>query len=328
MRYAALSILVAFASLQPVSEAAGGDLRSLSQHPQPTEVLAGRIHLRLPTGAREEPLVRSIMHAPESREDQSRIVIDVGAERLIIMVYELFAQVGDDFATSLQAEFARIGDPAAAGYRQEIVVLEDSRSLGVALTPITPPSVARDAFHLGSMYLGLPDGTAVVLQAHVNPDGFRDHEGAALLARRIFASAAAGPRKLSRAAGPRALGRHLALTLPADVIIVTQWGPDFSVYRLIPLRRLGQRESGELGVYVGHHPSFRPSGTPSPGALLGHSVVWYDKSNPRSKILDVLVALEAGRSDAMAHVFITAPDEAALRSLKEIAETLTMFPPQ
>ena len=112
------------------------------------------------------------------------------------------------------------------------------------------------------------------------------------------------------------------------MIVVTQSGPDFSVYRLIPLRRLGQRESGELGLYVGRHPSFRPGGSPSPGTLLGRSVVWYDKSNPRSKELDVLVALGAGRSDAMAHVFITAPDEDALRSLKAIAETLTTVPVQ
>jgi hypothetical protein len=133
---------------------------------------------------------------------------------------------------------------------------------------------------------------------------------------------------LPLAAGPRALGRHLALTLPADVIIVTQAGPDFSVYRLKPMRRLGQRESGELGVYVGHHPSFRPDGSASPGTLLGRSVVWYDKSNPRLKALDVLVAVEPGRSDTMAHVFITAPDENALRFLKVIAETTRMVPAQ
>jgi len=48
----------------------------------------------------------------------------------------------------------------------------------------------------------------------------------------------------------------------------------------------------------------------------------------RLKALDVLVAVEPGRSDTMAHVFITAPDENALSFLKAIAETLRMVPAQ
>ena len=328
MRNVALSILVAVASLQPVSWAAGGELGSLAQSPQPTEVLAGRVSLRLPTGAREEPLVQSVMHAPESREDQSRIVIDAGAERLIIMVYELYALTGDDLAASLQAELARLGDPDAKGYRQERLALEDSRGQGFTLMRTAPPSVARAAIHLGGMFLGLPDGTAVLLQAFVNPEGFQDPEGAASIARRIFASGAAGPRQLSRAPGPRGLGQHLALTLPPDVIVVTQSGPDFSVYRLFPLRRLGERVPGQLGIYVGHHASFRPIGRPSPGTLLGRSVVWYDKSNSGTKALDVLVTMGVGRPEEVAHMFVSAPDDDALQFLKAIAETLTMAPVQ
>src|SRR4030095_4635439 len=102
---------------------AGGEFRGLPQCSRPPEFLRDRVSLRLPTGAREEPMVQSVMHAPESREDQSRIVIDAGAERLIIMVYELYTLTGDDFAASLRAEFARIGDPAADGYRQERLAL-------------------------------------------------------------------------------------------------------------------------------------------------------------------------------------------------------------
>ena len=67
-------------------------------HPTRLMLLKGRLSAVFPAGARLEGRGHDIMAADESVEEESRVVVDSGKQRFVIMCQELFQDGGPDFA--------------------------------------------------------------------------------------------------------------------------------------------------------------------------------------------------------------------------------------
>jgi len=327
----ARSLLVLVALAPSLSFAAGpaGRLGALEPGTASTDLLAGRLSIRMPAGARVEPRRASIMSAPAADEDETRVMLDAGPERLVLLVSELFALAPDDFAAAARKD---------AGPDAQLAPLQLPSPLRAqAVTPAKVDATREAVFVLG-VYVAQADRTVQHLAFYVNPAAARDVAGATALARKLAATITPGRRALTAAAGVRRLRAYgdkkdLAITLPAGWLATVQNGPDFLVHHLRQLAPLGG-DGASIGVYLGGHPSYQhrqadidPARVKTSKArAFGRDVEWHEWPAPdgNGSTAEAIVPLPLpGDDHLVAHVWVHAP-AAQLADVRRIAGTLSV----
>jgi hypothetical protein len=313
-----------------VGDPTGGALGKLTLGEQPSALLGGRLSLKMPAAAKMERRGHGVMAAPEANEDETRIVVDAGNERLVLMTYELYALSGGDLEKAVRADIADTWGKEAATVKLEKF---DSAAPLAAVAVIPPrPDGKREANLVFALYVGSADGTVQYLAFYVNPVGAKDIAGVTALARKIAASVTSGDRKLSWKAGLRSfpgVGRErLVLTVPEGFVAGIQEGPDFWIYRVRKLAPLGKPPMG-CSIYLGGHPSYQyrqadeapEKVMPLKGKLLGQAVEWQTWSQGGQTTTEGIVPYPKGKGMAV-HVFCSAGSEAEATALRTMAETL------
>jgi len=296
----------------------------------PTErlsLLAGRLSIQMPPKARIEARSRSIMAAAEPTAEETRVVVEAGNEKLVLMTYELFAQAGADFEAAAKKDLHRFGNPAPTMAVEPLVLTNGGALRALSLTPASIDATKEAVLTLG-LYVAQPDDTVQLLVFYFNPAAAKDAAGCAALAKKIAATVEAGKTTLPTRGGPRPLSDGLTVTLPVGYIATQQEGPDFAVHRIRKLSPLGD-DAPVLGVYIGNHPAYhhtRLEGAPvkvqkRPGKLFGKPIAWdtWDKDGVSTR--EAIVALPAP-SNLKIHVFFAGPSAAANDELERVAETL------
>jgi hypothetical protein len=302
--------------------AGAGELGKLVLAREPTEVLGGRLRVNLPASARLESRQPATAPASESAEEESRIVLDAGKEELVVIVHDLFARAGDNFAASVRQEISASQGALASEYSLHPLRVADPACTAIAVAPREARVQGAVAFLQGA-YVALPDGTVLLIHGYVNPEGLEDRAGADALLAGILASASAGPRKLLREAGVRTLEAGLTVTVPADVIFAREAGSTFRVHWLKPMRLLGGPSEGGIGMYLGRQPDRTRHGVGLPdinGTLLGQDVQWHAwRTDDKTAYgADVILRMES----EFLHVFMWTADEGRLTAFRAIAESL------
>jgi len=295
------------------------------------ELLGGRLVATMPSGAKVEPRGHGIMSADAPAENETRVVLEAGEERLVVMANDLFATAGDDFASSVKAELGSRGNPGD----YDVAVATTGKGLSaVSVTPRVPDRTG-DAVLVESYCVMTADGLVETVAVYVNPPAAADLAGAKLLADKILRSLGAGARTLPRAGGRTKVTyldetRDLYADLPRDVVVSLQQGIDFDVAHLRPLRTLGAGDRA-LGIYVGHHARFETDSKAKTvaGTVLGKPVRWQRGSGDGEATAETLVLVpgeKIGGSShpTMVHLFARAPDEASLEKVRVLARSLTL----
>jgi hypothetical protein len=303
-----------------------GELGKSKLSERTTQVLGGRLSVRMPEGGKVEARPFDIMSAPESEEHETRVVFDAGQERLVLMVNESFAFAGDDFEKDVRDWVAKW----KGKYRIEPVQSPAKGLKTVFVIPLLTPDHTRsdDATFVEGVFVESDDRTIQSLDVYVNAVGEKDLEGCKALARQILLSVAPGEKKLKLTAGERRLSTiskdlEISVTVPKNTTATTQSGPDFLVHRLITVGRLGAH-SGSIGIYVGNHPDFHPGAKTSDGTIFGKKVEWH--SMQQGEGLEALCEFATpGNVTLFAHVWVHAPDDARRRELKQVAETMKLI---
>ena len=328
MRSRALAILIVLSSFG-MAEAKPTDYKLATTR---TSVLGDHLSLTLGAGMKIEPRGHSIMAADASNEDETRGVLDNGTMRLVMMAYELYAKPTADFKAAVAADLKAQGEPLASA-KLEPLKLPAPLS-GIAVTPV--PSGKDDANLIYMVYVASGDHSVQLLSFYVNPDGISDLAGFMALVHQIAASAIAGKRQLAFAAKDhefRGAGTDkLVITAPDGFVSTTQDGPDFSVHRLREVGDLGSA-SRSCGIYLGGHPSYqhKQAGIADAnvksvaGKLLGTAATWHSWSDGSRFTIEAIVPHPL-QASLVVHTFCTATTEAALDSLRKIAETLRVKP--
>jgi len=307
------------------TNALAGELGKATLSDKPTEVLGGRLSVRMPQGSKIEARPFEIMAAPESEDHETRVVFDAGQERLVLMANESFAFAGDDFEKDVREWVAKW----SGKYRIETLRLPTIGLKAVAVNPLNAPDHTRsdDSTFVESLFVVSADRTIQSLDVYVNAAAEKDLEGCKAVAERILLSAAPGKKKPQLAAGERRLfayskDREISIMVPKNTLATRQVGPDFLVHRLIVLGRLGA-DSGSIGIYVGNHPGFDPGAKKSEGMLFGDKVEWH--SFLQGGGLQALCELPIpGDIPLFAHVWVRAPKDEQLGVLKQAAESMKL----
>lgn len=323
-----LSVLGILIGMTQISDAqTAGALGKLEPAAATTDLLAGRLRVRVPKAARVEPRGHSIMAAPQSVQHETRVMLDAEKERLVIMAVELFETVGADLLAAVRKDVADWPQPPAV----EALTLPELRAVTVA--PATH-DLKREAILILSVYVASADSTVQNVSFYVNPAGGGDVKGATALARRIAATITAGPTKLQSSAGVRPLSGGLSVTLPEGFSATQQPGPDFSVHHLRKLTPLGQPPA-RIGIYIGGHPSYQyrqmdeaqPPVKKSTGKLLGKDIEWHSWTRGKTPTeVTTMEAIAPLGGPLKLHVFLNAATEAELSALRKVVESMTHKP--
>lgn len=323
--------VVLLLTLLTPAAAQAGKLAALKQlAPTPLDLLAGRLSMRLPAGARLEARRTSVMAAPQASQDETRVMLDAGPERLVVMVNEVFALAGADFEAAVRKEAAR---PGAGGVTFKVEALKTGSPKLKAWALLPSKLAGGEANLVLASYLTSPDATVQLVRFYVNPVGARDPKGCEALARAAHATLLPGTRKLASEAGVRSLGGHsrLEVTAPRGYIATLQPGPDFEVHHLRKLAPFGT-PGPSLGVYVGGHPSYQHrqrGGVDAKkvkergGKLLGKKVTWYEwpvSTTPARTMVEAIAPAPDGRMQL--HVFASGATPAELAELLRMAESI------
>lgn len=315
---------------------ASGALGALALGTERTALLGGRLSVRMPATAKVEQRGRSIMAAPEANEDETRIVLDAGEERLVLMTWELYALSGGDLVKAARAHVADAwGKKPGTMKLEEFVVAPPLAAVAV----IPPrPERKREANLVFTLYVASEDSTVQFLAFYVNSAGAKDILGATKLAMAIAASVSAGSRKLAWKAGPRSFPGadvdRLVIDVPEGFVASIQEGPDFAVYRLRKLAPLG-KPGPACAIYLGADPFYqyrqaeeRPDKvTTLKGKLLGRNVVWQNWSQAGRTTTEAIV-LHPKEKELSVHVFCSAGTEEEVATLRTMAETLRVDEPK
>lgn len=334
-------LLAVFVLLPEV--AAGQKLARVALAKEATVLLGGRLTARMPVGARVEQRRRSIMAAKQPVQEETRVVLDAGAERLVVMAYEVFANDGGDFDKGARADIARW----SKGTKKPTPVfgVEKLTLPGLPAFAASPKSLdtSRGAIFTLGVYTRHPDGLVQYLAFYVNKAGVVDETGVRKLVRAIAETLRPGPRRLERKGGERALAGlskngGLRVTLPPGWAHTVTRGPDFLVHRLRRITPLG-KPTQSVSVYLGGHPSYQHRQSRIEGLkvnevkapLLGAEVSWKRWTRPNkggtagATTVEAIVPAPGGKTRA--HVFYTSAEPAALESLGALAATLKAAKP-
>ena len=290
----------------------------------PRPVLDGHLVLTVPANAADAPGAK--------RDDETRLVIDAGEERLEIRASELFAIAGDDFAAAATRVVRGWGKEAA-----EHVVAPLSLASGLRAVDVVPaaPDVKPTGAFVRGMFVASPDGTAQYLEARVNARGARDFAGADKLAAAVLRSAAAGAQWNPLARSPVRLATpDPALTLfgtvPVSTGMTVQRESDRTVHRVQTMAPLGQN-APSLTVTLARDARYLHDRLAradikvetTEGKLFSKKVLWHAWSNREGKQhLEAIVTIGTPERPLTAHILVLHRGDAD--ALRAVAEALTL----
>jgi hypothetical protein len=296
-----------------------------------TSVLSGRLVVSIPATAVSRTMQNGIMSAPEADQEQTRVVIDAGKQRMVLMVYELFERAGADFNAEVKAEAGRL--PLKVAVQNWPL----SSSLRAAAYFPEVPTQDREANLVMGVFVAQPDGSVQNLMWYANPFGAKPSAGALLLAKSMAKTIAPGARTLTVAAGERELSNYsqaksVFIRVPEGYAVTAQRGPDFIVHHIRKMTAFGS-PGASMGVYLGDHPQNREGDKKDMSLLFGKQVAWYQKTvkegDASTITASALVSLRglapdspADYAPSYADVFLSAADAATLQELKSVAATL------
>lgn len=312
-----------FAVFTPLQVQAG----QLAKLPLPAQLslLGNKLVIRMPAGSHIEARGHSIMAAPEADADETRVVLDGGEERLVIMANEMHAVAGNDFAKNVNRVIAewQAEDKNQSYTVAPDVISHDSLKL-IVVTLKNAIAQSGEARLVQSCFVHGKDGTVQYIAAYANPDAAKDWTGISDLVRRIMETLSPGPSPSSLESRIVDIDRDLGLriSLPARIMYIDQPGPDFHVAHLYQCRELGE-DGASIGIYIGSAPDFHPAkgSKQQSGVILGQPVTWFESTNSDQCRLETL-AHSRQHPDVALHIFLSGSNERDVVALKQIVETL------
>ena len=311
---------------------ASGQLGQLKLAVKTTDLLNGRLTVRVPAQGQSHAMAHSIMAAPDSVSESTRLAINSGPQRMVLVAYELFARTDQGFEQAVQRASTKL---PAKGRVEEWQLPAPLR--GFACFPVATTHNEEANLVMG-VYVAQADGTVQYVAFYINRSAAKDFNAAAILAKSIAKTIAAGQRRLNSSAGEREFSAYSAknsifATVPDGYVVTAQDGPDFVVHHVRKLVRFGE-PAESLGLYVGDHPSSNREGFKQAGiaVLFGKQAQWYEKESTENGETDYFTSAIVPLGErspqgerempSFADVFLSTGTHAGTEELKKVAATL------
>lgn len=284
---------------------------------EPTVLLDGHLTARLPASARIVVPMHSVMGAPEPESERTEVFIEEMAgtdrPRFAMIVNELFVRSSGD----ADADARSI---AAKGERVE--ALPDAQ---LPIRVLAGDEPGKGTFLIAAVVTH-PDGTLQEVEFHLDRRSAHRRAHFEGLARDLLQTFEPGPRRLDAAPTELELRHGLQVSVPEGYAATHKKGPDFDVFRMLKLVKVGE-PGATLGIYLGGHPTLQHDQADDPsarseesGTLLARPVQWVRWTTEHGTT--VKEAIAPVRDDLFVHVFAFAPEGTSMRSLDAVIATL------
>src|SRR6266567_1574080 len=200
---------------------ASGQLGKLKLAVKATDLLNGRLTVRVPVQGQSHAMSRSIMAAPDAVSESTRLVIDSGPHRMVLVAYEVFARTDQGFEQGVQKETAKLSVKVRI---EEWPLPAPLR--GFAYFPVAPTHKEEANLVMG-VYAAQADGTVQHVTFFINRTAARDFDAATILAKLMAKTITAGQRRLDSSAGEREFSVFSAksaifATVPDGYVVTAQ----------------------------------------------------------------------------------------------------------
>ncbi|HEX7839438.1 MAG TPA: hypothetical protein VF469_18300 [Kofleriaceae bacterium] len=300
-------------SAAPTGAACGG-FEKLELASEASDLLNHRLRLRALAEGKKIARPHDLMGPEHPDEQETRIFLERDGRKLVIFAQELFVRAGKDLVGA-----AKKSDADLLNVQWSERTLPSGMNVAVAVHAKLEGT--GEAIPVEHVFTRLPDDTMQVVRVFVNPPVVTaGAEGCATLVDRLISTLEPGPRRLDLKGGPRQLEKGFWITLPESYLVVTQEGPDFSVYEIKELRNVDAATSW-LGFYFGGYPDLEaPQGARSiPGKILSRATTWNEWTDHGKVRREALVS---DGSYLKIHVFLGAAEPKESTKLSAIAESL------
>ena len=324
-----------------------GKLGKAEKDAEASDLLAGRLKIRAPSGAK--PPATTGDQPPA--EEESRLVVDVPAKvkeptdkvALAIVAKETFQLDPDLYEPeadapskpgSLDAEapkFLKATMPSEQPLEVSPVEIGDAKLRGYVARPKDPNAApGKDTALVLGLLVAQEDGTLESIGFYVRGEAVRNATGSELvgctrLAERIASTLAPGTRKLERAAGRRHIADvapddELVVSVPADYVAVsTPTGA-----KVTKLRPISLYPGSIVFTLADDKKSSGPENADATakGKLLGHPTEWRGQTSAKGGFFFAAEPLDG--TAKFAEVLVRATRQAkSLDEMRGVAETLT-----
>ncbi len=218
-------------------------------------VLESRLVARMPPEAKASAYSPGVMSGPQSTAQQQRVMMDIGAIRIVLLVTELF-RVSESVQSASAAiakemrEALKIADPKVT------TLPAADESVAVAFLEPEHFVPAGDSRFVAAAVIRQRDGTLQRILFYTNAAGAEAPDKVRLIALAIASSVKTGTRTLQSGGRFTDPDSPFQFEVPQGYTFYHQRSYDFTVDRVVRLVDIAAPGS-MLGIYVGHHPQKR-----------------------------------------------------------------------
>lgn len=215
-------------------------------------ILNGKAFFQFPNEAKNVARQADIMSADPNTNKETRIILDIGNQRLVFFARELYVTSNDNL-------LATISKDNNSDAKVSVLTKQDSLT-SVLVTP-TEFDSSKNAILVNNLYVRTQDKTVFVIGAYINPDAFRNKDEFQKLSRKVFASLTKGSRSLIYNARTETSAifdgkKKFNISLPDGYVITKDKKYDFEVLKFQKVRDITDTNWTSLTIYTGNHPSY------------------------------------------------------------------------
>jgi len=295
-------------------------------------ILNGRFFCTFPDSAKNIPRSTNIMSADPNKNDETRVVYNVGDKRVVFFAEELYIKSVADLEKKLKEESTK-DYPLAVK-----TIYDKDSSICISTTP-SQFDPTQAAIFLKGIIVKSPDNTLSRFSVYLNPKAYADRAAMEKMVDQVFASFRKGGKRLNLSARTETFNvlgtkTQMLLKLPVDYVVTLDKKYDFEVYRVRKLATYGEADHADLNIYYGFHPSmfntelnlsnFKQAD--SPGEFMFQKINWMNFKDDSKKIFvrEQLFTDDDIQKDAQIHIGMISNNPKLVEELTEIIKQLLL----
>ena len=293
-------------------------------------ILNDKAFFQFPTEAKNVARQADIMSADPNKNKETRIIFDIGNQRLVFFARELYVTSNDNLLETISKDNTESA-------KLEILTKKDSL-LSVLVTP-TKFDSTENAILVNNLYVRTQDKTVFVIGAYINPDAFRNKDEFQKLSKKVFASLTKGSRSLIYNARTETSAifngkKKFNISLPDGYVITKDKKYDFEVLKFQKVRDIADTNWTSLTIYTGNHPSyFYPdydfngnNAVKTNGKFLNNNVEWLNFKNDEKQLYlrEQQIPSNQIEDGLIVHIAMLGNSQEAINELLKIVENIKL----
>jgi hypothetical protein len=191
-------------------------------------ILNNRAFLAFPSGSKNVARSGGLMSADPSQNQETRIIFDIGKERMVFFAKEEYKLSDGD----LFSEVSKSKDQS--NFKNQILI-DNKQLLSILSTPNVVDSV-NDAILINKLVVKTRDNSIFSVGAYISPSAFKDREQFTELSKRVFNTLVKGTRTNNRNAHTESINifgtkKSFKIKLPLNYTVTVDKKYDFQVIR-------------------------------------------------------------------------------------------------